>query len=74
MRVYTVGVACVKPGQVCDSVDAAFQVVTKVYMLTSCLFSSAQCRPIERHYAKSIVRCMHVDYVRVPITSGSGDI
>ena len=31
-------------------------------MLTSCLFSSAQCRPIERHYAKS----MHVDYVRVP--------
>ena len=27
-------------------------------MLTSCLFSSAQCRPIERHYAKSIVRCI----------------
>ena len=27
-------------------------------MLSSCLFSSAQCRPIERHYAKSIVRCI----------------
>ena len=83
MRVYTVhalyGVAYVKPGQVCDSVDAVrrrFKLSQRFTCLAYVMFVllSTVCRPIERHYEKHSTLYVHVDYVRVPITSGSGDI
>ena len=75
-----------EPGQVCDSVDAVRRRF-KLSQRFTCLrhFFKAQSRPIERHYEgtrrmdshsfeHNTCVCVHVNYVRVPITSGSGDI